>query len=70
MLLKKLYHNNWIQSYHKLFDIMANGSNYFTFSTFWVYNTNNDEAYPYTKEEVKEVYQIIDVNSDGNISYQ
>ena len=49
---------------------MANGSSYFTFNTFWAYSTNNDEAYPYSREEVRQVYQIIDINSDGNISYQ
>ena len=31
---------------------------------------SSDEAYPYARSEVEEVYKIIDVNSDGSISCQ
>lgn len=69
-LIQKLYQTNYHIAGHKLFDILAAGQLYFTFSSFWVYNVNSDEAYPYSKQEVNDVYRIIDVNSDGNISYQ
>jgi len=70
LLLQKLYQANYRLSQHQIFDILAARASHFSFNSFWTYCSSADEAYPFMKDQVSQVYNIIDVNSDGNISYQ